>query len=459
MTTYDQFSTGGPLGNSFVRYNQDGTATQFFYDLASAVITVNEYTDNTLTSQIRTFQYNINVDNVLDYAFAVGSDYHIEVVDYLTPDGDHKTYNGYNHYIFGIGGDDILYAGDGQNQVYGGTGDDILSAGEHNDILFGEEGNDRVSGSSGQDYVFGGDDADYVSGGPGEDVLSGGLGDDEIRGGLGHDIIIDLSGNNNIHGEAGDDYVIAGDGDDYIITNEGYDIVRAGGGNDDVHGGSEDDILFGEGGNDRIFGGTHNDVIYGNEGNDYLEGEGDDDIIYGGAGADELRGGVGNDRLYADDGLGATPSNDKLRGNHGDDQLFGGDGVDTLYGGEDNDLLVGTTLGQSKMYGEAGADTFAFTGVPGGDAHRIQDFNSSEDFINISDILSGFDSVTDAISDFVKLVYRDATRTDIKVNVDGEGNDWHSLALLVGDYGGVTATDLYVAGKLITDNPLFNGDV
>lgn len=493
MSAYSQFIFGTVFGNSFVRDNGDGTQTQFFYT-PDGTITTREYSmvrelanlpSGDPDDLIRTFQYNVNWDNVMDYAFATGSDYHTEVIDILGGEDDDKTYNGYNHYIAAGAGNDIINAGDGQNQVYGGEGDDWLGAGEHSDIILGNMGEDHLFGSSGQDYVFGGADNDYVSGGPGADVLSGGAGDDEIRGGTGNDIIFDLVGNNDIHGEAGEDFIISGAGDDVIDGNQGSDIIYAGEGNDVINGGSDleyllneagqvigtaangDDIIDAGGGNDRVTTQAGEDVVYGGLGDDYITGTragyDGDDIFYGGAGSDELKGRNGNDWLYADDPQGWTDpfgsvGHDKLRGGLDNDHLFGGDGRDVLYGEEGNDVLVGRFYGQSIMTGGDGADTFAFDGIPMGKAHQIKDFSFAEDVLNISDILEGYDALTSDINDFVQLAFRDAGRTDIKVNADGLGGGWVSVASVLADFTGVSVDDLLGGGQLVADQKLFGSD-
>ena len=455
MSVYSQFGFGDPLGDNFVRQNQDGTATQFFW-LADGTITIKEFTDASLAQLIRTIQYNINTDHILDYAFATGEDFAVENIDILGNGDDDKFYNGLNDYIEGNGGNDILYAIDGQNWISGGTGNDYVGASEGHDALFGNADDDRVSGGSGRDFVFGGAGADFVEGNGDDDIASGGAGDDEVRGGTGHDIIIDLDGNNVLYGEAGEDFIIAGAGDDEIHGNEDNDIIYAGGGNDDLHGGFGDDIIFGEEGNDRVFAGTNADVVYGGEGDDYLEGEGGDDILYGEGGADEIKGGSGNDKLYADTPGGAPASDDKLRGGFGDDLLVGGNGRDLLYGDQDNDILAGSSYGQSIMTGGEGADTFAFIGLPGGKAHQIKDFNFAEDKINVSDILEGYDALTDNINDFVRIFFRDTARTDIKINADGEGNDWIAVASVLTDFTGTSPSIMLGLGQLVADQKLFD---
>ena len=459
MTTYSQFGFGGPLGDNFVRQNEDGTATQFFYT-ADGVITTKEFDSTELENLLRTIQYNTLLDGVMDYAFATGQDYAIEAVHILGNGEDDEAYNGLNDYVEAGLGNDVIAPGDGQNEVYGGDGEDFIIASQGYDLLFGNKDDDSVQGGSGNDYVFGGGGADFVNGGPGEDVISGGADDDILTGGNGHDIIFDLFGNNNISGHAGDDFIIAGDGDDTIKGDQGDDIIHAGGGADVVRGDDGNDHIFGGDGDDALYGGAGDDVIYADAGDDYVNGYGDNDIIYGGAGSDNLLGDAGNDKLYADDpSVHGVPSDDKLLGGQGEDELYGGYGRDLLKGGLDDDLLVARGHGQSVMWGEQGADTFAFDGLPEGKAHQIKDFTFGEDVINISDLLDGFDSLTSSIDDFVRIFFRDEGRTDLKVNVDGTGDDWTPVVSILADFTGTSPGIMLAAGDLVADHKLFASDV
>ena len=463
MSTYDQFTYGSALGDSFVRANEDGTYTRFYYDLSNGVITINEYTDSdtSFANQIRTIQYNTGNDGIMDYAYTSGYDYQTEKVSILGSGNDHVHLNGLNDYVDGYLGHDVIYAGDGNNRVFGGEGSDDLSASEGNDMIFGNAGDDGIAGGSGTDYLFGGDGMDFIEGNPGDDVLSGGLGDDILLGGNGNDILFDIHGNNHFHGQYGDDFIIAGDGQDYVYGDEGNDIIHGGGGADFLYGDGGNDHIFAGDGYDVVHGGGGMDVLYGGAQNDYIDGGAGDDILYGQSGSDELKGRGGNDILVADDPNSTAPyDNDKLRGGDGEDTLYAGSGRDTLYGDEGNDLLVASDHGQAVMHGGAGDDVFAFNGLPAGDAHRIEDFGQSgdHDVLNISDIISGFDPLSSNINDFVELVYRDAYRTDVKVSVEGTGHDWIPLALLSGDFGGVSAQDLHNSGQLVLDHRLFAGD-
>ena len=86
----------------------------------------------------------------------------------------------------------------------------------------------------------------------------------------------------------------------------------------------------------------------------------------------------------------------------GDDILNGGAGEDIISGG-------------------AGADTFMFTSNEDS-VDFITDFSISDgDKIDISDILSGYDPLADAITDFVQIT-DDGTNSFLAIDADGMTN-------------------------------------
>jgi hypothetical protein len=131
-------------------------------------------------------------------------------------------------------------------------------------------------------------------------------------------------------------------------------------------------------------------------------------------------------------------------------------GTDRLYGEAGDDLLVGTAQGKAIMTGGEGKDTFAFTGFHS-PMHYIHDFQNN-DVINVSDVLEGYDPLTDDINSFVQLKFIDDTRTDIRINSDGEGSGFTSLVAIFANLGGVTVDDLVASGRLVADQKLFASD-
>ncbi len=111
----------------------------------------------------------------------------------------------------------------------------------------------------------------------------------------------------------------------------------------------------------------------------------------------------------------------------GNDTLYGGAGNDTLYGEAGDDILAGGA-GNDTLYGGSGADTFVFDSLVGKDT--VKDFQKGQDRLDISDILDGYDA-SDNLADFVKFAIS-GSNTDIKVNVDGVGNDFVTIATIAG---------------------------
>jgi Ca2+-binding RTX toxin-like protein len=278
-------------------------------------------------------------------------------------------------------GNDVIYAGAGDDAAFGEGGDDLLNM---------EAGNDKAWGGAGSDTILGGGDDDILSGDAGvqllaeslhgDDFIDGGDGNDKIYGNGGHDTLFGGAGDDEIYGDAKDNTLA---GDDYLDGEDGNDKLVGAGGNDVVFGGAGNDLLAGDSsdtpeglqGDDELYGEDGNDELQGNRGQDYLDGGAGNDTLFGGRGKDQLFGGDGDDTLTGDDGAdNAGPGeDDSLDGGTGDDTLFGqagndvltggdgkdilqaGDGDDTASGGEGDDILHGEA-GNDDLSGDAGDD-------------------------------------------------------------------------------------------------------
>ena len=136
-------------------------------------------------------------------------------------------------------------------------------------------------------------------------------------------------------------------------------------------------------------------------------------------------------------------------GEIGNDILMGGAGDDILYGEGGNDILIGGE-GADHLHGGTGSDMFVFDSMDGG-IDTVHDFDVGEDYLNIADILQGYDSATDDINNFVQLI-NDGDNTTLAVNSDGDiGGEFTVVALIYGDVGGQGAEDLLANGVLLTD--------
>ncbi len=295
-----------------------------------------------------------------------------------------------------------------KSYILTGSGDDLIS------IATGAEGKTK---SAHEIYSGDGDDTISIDGTSTNISVF-------IKSGSGNDVVtIDTNGSSKLYGE------------------DGNDTLNGASGSDKLYGGNGNDLLYGEDGDDFLSGMNGNDLLHGNNGNDRL---------YGGNGDDTLNGGSGNDKLYGDDGndvLAGDDGNDRLYGMNDNDTLTGGNGDDYLNGGNGDDILNGGA-GYDVLIGGKGGDTFVFD-LNFDAVDVVKDFNVSEDFIDLSDLLSGYDPVTDAISDFLQITTVSKTGY-LQVDLDGAGvgSDFVNLAIVNG-LKGQDIDDLVNSGTII----------
>ena len=140
----------------------------------------------------------------------------------------------------------------------------------------------------------------------------------------------------------------------------------------------------------------------------------------------------------ADETVTGTVASQSLYGNGGDDVIYGLDGDDVLYGGSGIDFL----------FGGNGADTFVFDDMTSAD--HVHDFNLAEgDILDISDLLIGYDPLTDAINDFVQIT-DNGTDSVVSVDVDGGADNFVQVATLYSATGLTDENALETSGNLIT---------
>lgn len=117
----------------------------------------------------------------------------------------------------------------------GGRGDDIIFAGTGDDSISGDDGNDTLYGEAGDDFIAGGNGNDNLNGTDGSDTLVGGQGNDLLRGD---------SGNDRLAGNEGQDTLFGGTGGDWLDGGAGRDSLAGGGGQDTLLGGDDSDLLY-----------------------------------------------------------------------------------------------------------------------------------------------------------------------------------------------------------------------
>lgn len=135
----------------------------------------------------------------------------------------------------------------------------------------------------------------------------------------------------------------------------------------------------------------------------------------------------------------------------GNDILIGGAGDDILYGEGGNDILI-VGEGADRIYGGTGSDTIAYD-MMDGIIDTIFGFERGVggDVLNITDILQGYDPLSDAISDFVRLTDT-ANGTEVQINADGDvGGAFTAIALIDGGIGTDTLANLIANGNLVAD--------
>ncbi|MEZ5902633.1 MAG: type I secretion C-terminal target domain-containing protein [Alphaproteobacteria bacterium] len=173
----------------------------------------------------------------------------------------------------------------------------------------------------------------------------------------------------------------------------------------------------------------------GNGGNGFQSDITGHDIYYagGGGGGGQSSGGAGglggggngsnNTPTAGTDGLGgggggARSATTSARGADGGSgtvilryQVDSGGEFTTLAGGAGNDTL----------YGSSGLDIFEFSHVGAGNLDTVNNFLVGADQIDLSDLLTGYDPLTDLITDFVRITDSGAN-SDLRVDTTGGGS-------------------------------------
>lgn len=135
---------------------------------------------------------------------------------------------------------------------------------------------------------------------------------------------------------------------------------------------------------------------------------------------------------------------------NGNDTLVGGAGDDIMYGNDGDDILV-MGDGLDHAYGGRGSDQFIYD-IFDSMVDTIHDFElgAGMDVLNITDILEGYDALTDAISDFVQVVSLNGD-THVNVNADGDiGGEFSQMVVLSG-VDNATLADMINNGNLVAD--------
>ena len=350
-----------------------------------------------------------------------------------------------NNVLTGTAAADGIYGLAGQDDISGGAGNDVIEGGAGADKMRGEAGDDHIEDLSTDGLVDG--YANWFWGGTGNDTMLGGTGNDIYYDGYG-------SANANLIEDAGgiEWYAHMAGGDQVRITDlGGLADKQAIAGNILTHANTTFERYLDA---DLVIKNTAGTVhlIYTDQFTDLgnVTGIGVEEIFISaawlnlkshilnyagvmvtrGSDADDVINGITiantNDEIYAGAG------NDTVSGDAGDDVLYGQDGLDQLWGG-------------------AGADIFGFEAASAfNDIDTIKDFSVAQgDAIDISDLLFGYDPLTDAITDFVTFT-DNAGNSQMSIDRDGTGGAYS--AVQVATIENVTGLD---ATTMETNNNLF----
>ncbi|SEM89089.1 type I secretion C-terminal target domain (VC_A0849 subclass) [Palleronia pelagia] len=354
--------------------------------------------------------YEWSGSNGNDYLY--GRDFNDSVDTIHGLDGD--------DYIIGERGDDVLYGDAGDDEIYGDYGDDII---------YGGTGADTLRGSYGADELYGGDGNDDIRSGADDDILSGGLGDDYLNGEGGYGDIVD-------YGTASNGVVV--NFQTGTATGEGTDTLSS---IEYAHGSSYNDTFSpsyytkgfdGKGGVDTL------DLAAGYGASYYANVNLASGTMSGYyinltlANIENVIGRSGNDTLTGD------AQANQLEGRNGNDTISGADGDDLLYGGSGNDTVTGGNGADTYFFldGETGSDTITDFSIADGDA------------LNLADMLSLFDPLTDILTDFVEIT-DSGSNSIVKIDQDGGADSFVQIATLTGVTGLTDEDALEASGNLI----------
>jgi Ca2+-binding RTX toxin-like protein len=303
--------------------------------------------------------------------------------------------------IGGTGPDELWGNWYGNNRLEGKEGDDTLIGGDRYNLFIGGLGNDSMTGRTGNDtYFFNlGDGQDFIEDNVSDTVNSS---VDQVVFGSGltsSDII--FSARSDLSHE--DPRYAGVESEDLIVTfaNSSEQLII----DDFFSHGRVEYFSFSDGSRisagevlelvKRTTGTEAAEILRGGDGADYIDAKAGDDSICGFAGNDTIHGADGDDRIYGGEGddvvVGGT-GRDSLYGQDGNDTLMSSDGVDVrLDGGAGNDVLEvgagGESIGQLRLYGASGSDTYVLHTGMGRVSLEDKDFDANAvDTIEFADL-------------------------------------------------------------------------
>jgi len=445
------------------------------------------------------------VDNSLDVVSESGASGNDTILTYisllsLAANVENATAMGTsNLIIYGNALANILIGNSGNNQLDGGAGIDTMKGGDGNDLYYvdnildvvienaNEGTQDKVNstvtytlganieqlallgnvaingtGNSLNNYLIGNSANNILYGGDGNDNLDGAGGTNTLYGGAGNDIYIINSATNTVieYASEGTDLIISSvtwtlGANIENLTLTGYAAINGTGNALDNYlaGNNGNNILIGGIGNDTFASGYGVDTLYGGVGNDtYSISDVTSTIV------EYLNEGIDNVESYVNFTLGNHVENLTLiginsfngTGNALANTIVGNAQANILTGLDGNDTLNGKA-GLDTLVGGNGSDTFLFE-ADSAYLNRdiIQDFKTVQsDKIDISDLLSGYNSATHDIHDFVS-ISTSGTSMILSVDRDGTGTNFSSSEIaILSNTSGLDIDTMLTNGNMI----------
>ncbi len=271
--------------------------------------------------------------------------------------------SGGNEQITGGAGSDIIIGGPGANTIVGGYGNSVIAGSSAQVALSGG----RLASVMTSNPGIGGNDK--ITGGPGNDIILGSAGADTIDGGSGNDLILGHDGQVTVS-QGVPTFASSADPsvglDDNIGGNTGNDVIVAGAGNNTISGGPGNDVILGHDGIVRLVGGVvtsaqSTDPTYA--GNDSITTGNGTNLVMGGTGANSITAGPGIDIVLGANGTASlsggivTSAASIDPSNGGNNTIIGGRGTDVIIGGPGSNKI--STFGTSDAaVGSDGSATF-----------------------------------------------------------------------------------------------------
>jgi len=324
----------------------------------------------------------------------ISGNFNLEVITNASGTGSFSTASGYQglailsadghtftalHGDYGVvdtGGNDSIFAGDGNIAIGGAVGDTITGGTGATQFLDAHLGHQLVIGGGAGNATIWGGTGDTIMGGAGNVTIGGAFGD-TIIGGTGNWFIAANSGANQsvVGGSAGNGTIWGGAGD--TIQGGAGNVTIGGAAGDTITGGTGTWFIDGHLGNQSIVGGSSgNGTIWGGGGDTIQGGVGN--VTIGGVAGDTITGGTGTWFIDGDKGnqsiVGGSAGNGTIWGGAGDtirggagNVTIGGVAGDTIIGGSGNAFIDADLGNQSVLGGSSGNQT-----IWGGSGDTIQ---------------------------------------------------------------------------------------